>query len=172
VGACKESASLDSQPYLDEFCTDGSRDVNVDAQYRRRTSADRLAQSPFGSGLCPLGDKRRVPGNARAQDGEPAALIAMSYRKMIAGVLIHVALFGGPLFLVAGTLDWWRANGQKGDLSTTCASITDPGRGARQTEAWIRERKTVTRTLERKWQCHGFGLMRLRRLDASYAYWH
>jgi hypothetical protein len=36
----------------------------------------------------------------------------MSYRKMIAG--IHVALFGGPLFLVAGTLDWWRANGQKG----------------------------------------------------------
>jgi protein-S-isoprenylcysteine O-methyltransferase Ste14 len=56
-----------------------------------------------------LGDERRVAGNPRAHDGERAALIAMSYRKMIAGILIHVALFGGPLFLPAGTLDWWRA---------------------------------------------------------------
>jgi protein-S-isoprenylcysteine O-methyltransferase Ste14 len=29
--------------------------------------------------------------------------------KLIAGVIANVAIFGGPLFLLAGTWDWWRA---------------------------------------------------------------
>jgi protein-S-isoprenylcysteine O-methyltransferase Ste14 len=33
----------------------------------------------------------------------------MSIFKLIAGVLFNVAIFGGLLFLPAGTVDWWRA---------------------------------------------------------------
>ena len=33
----------------------------------------------------------------------------MSIFKLIGGVIFDVALFGGLLFLPAGTLDWWRA---------------------------------------------------------------
>jgi protein-S-isoprenylcysteine O-methyltransferase Ste14 len=33
----------------------------------------------------------------------------MSIVKLIAGVLFNVAIFGGLLFLPAGTVDWWRA---------------------------------------------------------------
>src|SRR5262245_3458840 len=33
----------------------------------------------------------------------------MSFFKLIVGVLVNVAIFGGLLFLPAGTLDWWRA---------------------------------------------------------------
>jgi protein-S-isoprenylcysteine O-methyltransferase Ste14 len=33
----------------------------------------------------------------------------MSVSKLIVGVLLNVAIFGGSLFLPAGTLDWWRA---------------------------------------------------------------
>jgi protein-S-isoprenylcysteine O-methyltransferase Ste14 len=33
----------------------------------------------------------------------------MSRFKLILGVLFNVAIFGGSLFLPAGTLDWWRA---------------------------------------------------------------
>ncbi len=33
----------------------------------------------------------------------------MSVSKLILGVLLNVAIFGGLLFLPAGTLDWWRA---------------------------------------------------------------
>jgi hypothetical protein len=33
----------------------------------------------------------------------------MSIFKLILGVLFNVAIFGGFLFLPAGTLDWWRA---------------------------------------------------------------
>ena len=33
----------------------------------------------------------------------------MSIGKLILGVLFNVALFGGLLFLPAGTLEWWRA---------------------------------------------------------------
>jgi uncharacterized SAM-binding protein YcdF (DUF218 family) len=33
----------------------------------------------------------------------------MSIFKLIAGVILNVAIFGGLLFLPAGTLDWWCA---------------------------------------------------------------
>ena len=33
----------------------------------------------------------------------------MSMFKLIVGVVCNVAIFGGLLFLPAGTLDWWRA---------------------------------------------------------------
>ena len=33
----------------------------------------------------------------------------MSIFKLIGGIIFNVAIFGGALFLLAGTLDWWRA---------------------------------------------------------------
>jgi hypothetical protein len=33
----------------------------------------------------------------------------MSILTLIGGVLLNVVIFGGLLFVPAGTLDWWRA---------------------------------------------------------------